>query len=125
MKNLSLTTHQHHSVTLLYDRFIYIAIINAIFPNGYDTTRMHRARFFHYSHEYACSFLWPITYEARRSNINTENRGDSQTLLGFVTPVAEFTRLPRGYLYSFVFADTLTSLYLCEFYMYMCLCVYI
>lgn len=34
------------------------------------------------------------------SNINTGNRGDSQSLLGFVTPVAEFTRSPRGYLYQ-------------------------
>lgn len=39
------------------------------------------------------------------SNINTGNRGDSQSLLGFVTPVAEFTRLPGGYPYT-VFADT-------------------
>lgn len=39
------------------------------------------------------------------SNINTGNREDSQTLLGFVTPVAEFTRLPGGYPYT-VFADT-------------------
>jgi len=40
-------------------------------------------------------------------------------LLGFVTLVAEFTRLPRGYLYSLVFADTLASLYPCV-YMRMC-----
>ncbi|KAL0112124.1 hypothetical protein PUN28_013396 [Cardiocondyla obscurior] len=43
------------------------------------------------------------------SNINTENRGYSQILLGFVTLVAEFTRLPRDYITRSYYARSRSS----------------
>lgn len=83
----------------------------SVSPNGMKTRRKIRIRVFlvFFSFPSLPLFFFQIVVSRRVgfgrlatkrscSNINTENRGDSQTLLGFVTLVAEFTRLPRGYI---------------------------
>lgn len=97
-------------------------IIDAMSPNG--TTRRDANHVEKFAQTFFPSSLFPavaryrlcrrrrLATKWRCSNINMKNRGDSQTLLGFVILVAEFTRLSSRLSVGTrrIFADTLASL---------------